>query len=250
MKTNNTLTLIGTLGMLAGAALAQPAPSDNSSQLPPQNRFGGGRPDPEMRRKMLTEKYDANKDGTLDDSELATIGKDVVEGKFGPPPGQGRRGPEGQSGPGFGDGPRGQGSGEFDGERPPGLRGQGQPGFGGRPPSGAGDGGAPGLGQRGGREGGLPPRRSQMMDRDGGPEGGQFGVGPRGPAGPNAEFGRKGMEMRRREFIKKYDANGDGKLDSTEREAIGRDIEEGRLPPPPLAPPQPPGGPGEPRKPE
>lgn len=226
MKTTKTLALIGALGMLAGAALAQPAPGEDSAQRPPQDRFGGDRPDPEMRRKMLTEKYDANKDGKLDDSELAAIGKDVVEGKFGPPPGQGRRGPGGQSGPGFGEGPRGQGPGGFDGERPPGPRSQGQ---------------------RGPREGALASRHGQMMDREGGPERGQFGPGPHGPGRPNTEQGRKAMAEHRREFIKKYDINGDGKLDSAEREAIGRDIEEGKLPPPPLAPPQPPRPPGEPR---
>ena len=247
MKTTKTLALIGALGMLAGAALAQPAPGDDSAQLPSQGHFGGGRPDPEMRRKMLTEKYDANKDGKLDDSELAAIGKDVVEGKFGPPPGQARRGPDGQGGPGIGDGPRGQGPGGFDGERPPGPRRQDQPGFGGQGPWGPDGEGASGLGQRGPREGGLAFRRGQMMDREGGPERGQFRPGPRGPGGPNTELGRKAMEEHRREFIKKYDANGDGKLDPSEREAIGRDIEDGKLPPPPLAPPQPPRGRGEPR---
>jgi hypothetical protein len=85
-----------------------------------------------------------------------------------------------------------------------------------------------------------------MMDREGGPERGQFGAGPRGPESRNAELGRKAVEMHRLELIKKYDANGNGKLDPAEREAIGRDIEEGKLPPP-LLPPQPPRVPGEPR---
>lgn len=48
------------------------------------------------------------------------------------------------------------------------------------------------------------------------------------------------MEERRSEFLKKYDANGDGKLDSAEREQIGKDIEEGKLPPPPMRPNAPP----------
>ena len=59
---------------------------------------------------------------------------------------------------------------------------------------------------------------------------------------------RQELEVRRREFIKKYDADGDGKLSSSEREAIGRDIEEGKLPPPPLAPAHPPGKPQQPRQ--
>ena len=78
------------------------------------------------------------------------------------------------------------------------------------------------------------------MNREGAPGRGEFGNAPRGRS---PEAGRKSLETHRKEFLKKYDANGDGKLDATEREAIGRDIEEGKLPPPPLAPPQPPNEP-------
>jgi len=63
-----------------------------------------------------------------------------------------------------------------------------------------------------------------------------FGHGPRDFAGPDSEEGRKMLEAHRREFIKKYDVNNDGKLDSAEREAIGKDIEDGKLPPPPPPP--------------
>jgi hypothetical protein len=75
------------------------------------------------------------------------------------------------------------------------------------------------------------------MRRDGGPGRGEFRGGPRGgEAGPN----RRPVEELRQEFLKRYDANGDGKLDAAEREAIGRDIEDGKLmPPPPSAPPPP-----------
>lgn len=73
------------------------------------------------------------------------------------------------------------------------------------------------------------------FNRDGGPERRPFGPGPqpRGFGRPDSEEGRKMLEEHRREFLKKYDANGDGKLDSAEREAIGKDIEDGKLPPPP-----------------
>ena len=277
MKTIKTLALIGGLGLLAGAALAQPSPRDNSAPQPPQDRSGAGRPDPEMRRKMLLEKYDANKDGRLDDTERAAIGRDVEEGKFGPPQGMNRRGPDGQGGPGFGGGPRAQGPGGFDGDRPPAARGQGGASAGGaprgqgpggfdgeRPPRVGGQGGgnfdgpqpprAPREGQQpfgqgGGREGGDAAHRAPMPDREGGPERGQFGPGPGGPGGQGRELGRNAIESHRREFIKKYDVDGDGKLNSAEREAIGRDIEEGKLPPPPLAP-QPPREPREPRQPQ
>src|ERR1041384_3418736 len=111
MKTTNTLALIGALGLLTGAALlAQPAPGDDADRR--HDGPGAGRPDPEMRRKMLLEKYDANHDGKLDDTERAAIGKDIEDGKFGPPPGMSRRSPEGPNppeAPGFAPrAPRGQ----------------------------------------------------------------------------------------------------------------------------------------------
>ena len=248
MKTTKTLALIGTLGMLAGTVLAQPAPGDNNKQQPPTDRPAAGGGNPEMRRKMLTEKYDANKDGKLDDTELAALGKDVLEGKFGPPRGQGRRGPDGQGGPGFNGGPRAQAQGGFDGERPPMARGQGGPGFdGGRQPRPQGD-DLQGFRPEGGRQGGFAPR-PPMMDHDGGPDRGQFAPGNDGPGGPNREFARKNIEAARHELIKKYDSDGDGKLSASEREAIGRDIEDGKLLPP-MPPPQMARGPKQPLPPE
>jgi hypothetical protein len=70
-----------------------------------------------------------------------------------------------------------------------------------------------------------------------GPDRPPFGPDPRGFGRPDSEEGRKALEEHRREFLKNYDANSDGKLDSAEREAIGKDIEDGKLPPPP--PPRP-----------
>jgi len=35
--------------------------------------------------------------------------------------------------------------------------------------------------------------------------------------------------------LKKYDTDGNGKLDSKEREQLGKDVENGNLPPPPPA---------------
>jgi hypothetical protein len=170
---------------------------------------------------VLLEKYDANKDGKLDDTELTALGKDVFEGKL-PPPGRGPVGPGERGGPGFGSQWRG-------GPDGPGFcpRGEGERDF----------------GPRGPRMGAGPgPRHGQMMDRgdlggDGAPNRPLFGPGPRGFGRPDSEEGRKALEEHRREFLKNYDANSDGKLDSAEREAIGKDIEDGKLPPPP--PPRP-----------
>ncbi|MDW8307939.1 MAG: hypothetical protein RMK20_01045 [Verrucomicrobiales bacterium] len=193
MKTQIQLRLLSALAALAGAtALAQPAPGDNP--LPPRD----GPPNPEMHQQRLLQKYDANKDGKLDDAEFATLGRDVFEGKL--PPGGGR----GPRGPGFGP----------PGERPPGA----PPG----PPEGVG-----------------PEARPDGPPFGPGPGPGPRGFGPqrRGFGGPpDPEAHRAMIEERRKEFLKGYDKNNDGKLDAAEREAIGRDIEEGKLPPPPAGP--------------
>jgi len=160
---------------------------------------------------MLLEKYDANKDGKLDDIELTALGKDVFKGNL-PRPRRGRFGP---------------GSGPPTDFRPD------RSGFG--PPRQG--------GPRGAREGDvLRPHPGRMphhgdFDRDRGPDRPPFGPGPRGLGRPDPGEGRKAVEAHRREFLKKYDTNDDGKLDSAEREQIGRDIENGKLPPPPLPPP-------------
>lgn len=194
MKTRTELTLLGALAVMVGAtALAQPGPGYNP---PPP---GSGPPNPELHRQRLLEKYDANKDGKLDESEFAALGRDVFEGKLPPLGGRGPRGP------GFGP----------PGAPPPELGPPPQPPAG--PP-----GPPPGFGPQGRPE--RPP----------------FGPGPRGfgPQGrgfggpPDADAPRLRLEERRKEFLKRYDTNNDGKLDAAEREAIGRDIEEGKLMPP------------------
>lgn len=184
------------------------------------------RPDPEAHRKALLEKYDANKDGKLDDTELTALGKDVYEGKL-PPPGRGPRGPGEHGGPGFG--PQQQGGPDGPEFRPPGRSGpprDGDRGFGPRGPH-----------QSDGPRAPQRPVERGRFGRGGSPERMPPGPERRGFGGPNSEEGRVMLENNRREFLKKYDANSDGKLDSAEREAIGRDIEDGKLPPPPPPPP-------------
>jgi hypothetical protein len=208
MKTRTALTLVSALAVLAGApALAQPAPGD----APPPGAPPGP-PNPELHRQRLLEKYDANKDGKLDDAEFAALGRDVFEGKL--PPAGGR-------------GPRGAGFGP-PGPRPP-EAGPGRPGEPPGPPPGP----PHGLGPQGRPE---PPPFGP--GRGPGPHG--FGPPGRGFGGPpDPDTARQRIEEHRKEFLKRYDKNNDGKLDASEREAIGRDIEEGKLLPPPPAPPAP-----------
>jgi len=193
MKAPIQLAMIGALGVLTSVAtFAQPSPGDETSS-PERPEGRSNRPGLEVRRKVLLEKYDVNKDGKLDDTELTALGKDVFEGKLSPP-GRGPRGPDGQRDRGFGQ---------------PRRRGPGEPGF-------------------------CPPDRGEMRGpRTGEMERPRFGPPSRGFAPLDSEEGRNMLDERRRELIKKYDVNGDGKLDSAEREAIGKDIEDGKLPPPP-----------------
>lgn len=237
MKTKITLVTVAALGLWAGALSAQPAPGDGPAQDQPEGRPGPGRPDPEMHRRMLTEKYDTNKDGKMDDAELAALGRDVLEGKLRPPAGQLPR----SGGPGFGDRPRGEGGGKFD--RPQPAR-EGGPGFQGRRPAERSP-GVPGNFRPGAE--GDGPRGPLAMRRDDGPERGEF---RRSQHAGNAAQNRRPLEEVRKDFLKQYDANADGKLDATEREAIGRDIENGKLLPPPPPPSFPSGEPQPPRPPE
>ena len=83
MKPTKMLLLVGVNLMLAGfAARAQEGPSDDPSQGPP----GGGRrlgpPPIAMLLTSLLEKYDVNKDGQLDPTELATLKQDIAAGKL------------------------------------------------------------------------------------------------------------------------------------------------------------------------
>lgn len=117
-------------------------------QLPGPGRMGAGGgfrgPNPEALHKMLLNRYDANKNGKLDDDEYIQIGKDVESGKLrlGPPPGarmggMGMGGFRGPGGPGMG-GPGGPGMGwpgmGGPGGPPPGFGGPGMAGPGGPPP--------------------------------------------------------------------------------------------------------------------
>lgn len=208
MKTNKTLALLSALGVLAGGtALAQTGPGNDSTPSQPSQQPGGRqgwtRPNPEARHKALLDKYDANKDGKLDDTELAAIGRDVEQGKFEPRL-MGR-----PRGAGFGPGPRARRSPRYG----PGPRWQGAPGF--RPGPLAQNGPGFGPGPRGPMGPAFRP----------GPRGPAFGPGPRGPRA----MGGPGYGPRHREILQKYDVNKDGVLDDSERATMRRDIQDGKL---------------------
>jgi len=57
------------------------------------------------------------------------------------------------------------------------------------------------------------------------------GPGPRRQAQERTGPGRPDPEIRKQALLKKYDTNQDGKLDDTERVAIGKDVEEGTFDP-------------------
>jgi hypothetical protein len=99
MRTSAKLALVAALGMtLAGVtAYAQTDAAAQPSDAPP----GGpppGLPRIAMVLKDLLDKYDTNKDGQLDQTELAALRKDIDDGKIGPPGGAGPRGPGGPGG--------------------------------------------------------------------------------------------------------------------------------------------------------
>ncbi|HOP98972.1 MAG TPA: hypothetical protein PLK78_16260 [Verrucomicrobiota bacterium] len=108
MKRTLILALIGAMGMLAGTtAFAQPGPRRERPQRPPQEQQGQRppRPDPEVRKQRLLEQYDANKNGVLDESEYAAIGRDVEAGRLGSRLGAGGPALRGPGGPGVERGP-------------------------------------------------------------------------------------------------------------------------------------------------
>lgn len=91
MKRHNKIAMIGALGLAlaSGAAWAQTAP-DGQVRGPGPGGRKMGPPPPE-----IMEKYDANKDGQLDETERAALKQDIADGKIQPP----QRGPGGPGGP-------------------------------------------------------------------------------------------------------------------------------------------------------
>jgi hypothetical protein len=138
MKTPE-FALVTVLG-LALTGLAAYAQSEPADQPPPPPRGPFHRPPPlEQVVTNLLDKYDVNKDGVLDQTELAALRQDLADGKIGPPPG------------------------------------------------------APGM---------------------------------RPPGGP-------GVRPLPKDILDKYDLNKDGQLDESERAALEKDIQSGKIPPPP-----------------
>lgn len=97
MKKSIKLALLAAFGLAVTSlpALAQSEAADQAPVQPP----GGPPHGPPRLEQLLThllEKYDVNKDGVLDQTELAALRQDIADGKIGPPPGGlGMRGPGG-----------------------------------------------------------------------------------------------------------------------------------------------------------
>src|SRR5436190_17717520 len=111
MRTYNKLALVAALGLTLAGVSAH-AQNDSAGQPPP----GGPPPGPPRIGAVLKDllaKYDANNDGQLDQTELATLRKDIDDGKIAPPGGLRGRGPGGPGGPGAIGGPGGPGPGRL-----------------------------------------------------------------------------------------------------------------------------------------
>ncbi len=97
MKTKNKLALLTALvialaGLSARAQSDEPSDAANLPPGPPHIRFGQVLSD-------LLQKYDANHDGQLDQTEMAALQKDIADGKIQPPGPALGRGPRGPGGP-------------------------------------------------------------------------------------------------------------------------------------------------------
>jgi Ca2+-binding EF-hand superfamily protein len=94
MKTRSKLLLIAALGL--GLARSAVFAQTDATNQPPVEPPPGPPPAHHLSQLLtnLLDKYDANKDGILDQTELATLKQDIESGKIAPPPG-GPRGPGG-----------------------------------------------------------------------------------------------------------------------------------------------------------
>ncbi len=94
MKTAHKLALLAAIGLTASSLIAY-AQSDASEPSGPPGDTQQGRPGPGSLLLNLLDKYDANHDGQLDQTELAKLRSDIQAGKIQPP----RRGMGGAGGP-------------------------------------------------------------------------------------------------------------------------------------------------------
>lgn len=196
MKKTTKLALLATLTLTLAGLTAQ-AQTEPAAPQPPQAPPGP----PAMGRMLpgLLDKYDVNKDGILDQQELANLKKDAEQGKL-MPPGQPPFG-RGMRGPGFGQG------------------GPGGPGFGpGQPPKEVLD------KYDTNQDGKLDENERAALHKDiqEGKVQPPFGRGQRSPG-----FGPPPTAQG---ILEKFDADKDGKLDATELNAFLKSMPRGRGP--------------------
>ena len=204
MKKLTKAAMLAVLNLLLAGSVAHAQTGPDNDQPPgPPGAGPNGAPPPPVAALLagLLDKYDVNKDGQLDQNELATLKRDIAEGKLPPPPMAG------------------------------------------------------GFRRAGGLPGGPPPPLPrEILDKYDVNHDGQLdeseraalhkdiqdgkiqlpaGAGLRAPGGPPPTA---------KEIIAKYDTDKDGKLDETELAAFLKDMHQRRRPPVgPGGPP--PGGP-------
>src|SRR5215469_11950828 len=84
MKTAHKLALLAAIALTAGGLITY-AQSESSDPSAPPSGGPQGRPGPGTLLLSLLDKYDANHDGVLDQTELANLRSDIQAGKIVPP---------------------------------------------------------------------------------------------------------------------------------------------------------------------
>ena len=184
MKTKLIRLTVLSLALAGLTARAQPEPNADPSQEP-TNGGPPHRPPPiGIILSGLLDKYDANKDGQLDQTELAALKADIANGKIGLPPAPG--------GPG--------------------------------------------------RPGGPPPLPKEILDKYDVNHDGKLDASERAALQRDVEDGKVqlpaglhpgGPPPSAKDIIAKYDTDQDGKLNETELAAFLKDMRAHRPPPPP-----------------
>jgi Ca2+-binding EF-hand superfamily protein len=197
MKNSAKFALVAALGLtLAAVTVNAQTDAADASAGPRPGGPPPGAPRLGLVLKDLLEKYDINKDGQLDQTELAALRKDIDDGKIGPPAGGPPGGPAGRRGPG---------------------------GPGGRPP----------LPKEildkydVNKDGKLDEAERAALHKD--IQDGKIqlpGGGPQGQGGPGL-----GHPPTAKEIMAKFDVDKDGKLDETELTAFLQDMRQHRPPP-------------------
>ena len=200
MNNPTKLALVAALGVALLGITAR-AQSDNADPAPgpPPGGPPPGPPRLEHLLQQLLDRYDTNKDGGLDQNELAALRQDIADGKIQLPPPPGAPGPHGPGGPWLERLPK-EILDKYDVNK----------------------------------DGKLDETERAALRQD--IADGKIQLPP--PPGPGpAGLGHPGFHpLTAKEIIEKYDTDKDGKLDETELAAFLKDMHQHRPPPGPHAP--------------